>query len=53
MFEGLKYRDFSWFIMNFQKIKKKIGFSQCFEVISSNIQEPRSIRLKAWTNICL
>ena len=32
-FGGLRFRDFSQFIMNFQKIKKQLGFSQYFGVI--------------------
>ena len=55
---GPKFRDFSKYMMNFQKIKKKkLGFSQCFGLIqkvqvirppshSGNIQKSRPIRVK-------
>ena len=45
---GPKFLDFSWFIMNFQKIQKKCWFFTEFwgNLEASNIQKPRPIRVK-------
>ena len=47
---GLKFLDFSWFIVNFQKIKKKLlVYSQCFGVILTYIVPPAYAQIpKKW-----